>query len=103
MCHFLLTTYIVVSDQQIALTIQQSVMESFEKFSTILLKIFDRNPSLAQLPIVVSIILKKPDHISHSMIKGNEKTKNTISLKQFQYPNRRNRGQINIEYRAFGF
>lgn len=43
-----------MTNQQIALTIQQSVMESFEKFVTILLKKFNRNPSLAQLPIVLS-------------------------------------------------
>ena len=83
MYHFLLTTYIVVSDQQIALTIQQSVMESFEKFVTILLKKFNRNPSLAQLPIVVSIMLKKPDYISHSIINGNKKKKKYHIVKTF--------------------
>lgn len=43
-----------MTNQQIALTIQQSIMESFEQFSSILLKKFNMNPSLAQLPVVLS-------------------------------------------------
>ncbi|VDI71215.1 Hypothetical predicted protein [Mytilus galloprovincialis] len=43
-----------MTNQQIALTIQQSVMLSYEKFTTILLKMFNMNPSLGQLPIVLA-------------------------------------------------
>ncbi|XP_052062173.1 ABC transporter G family member 20-like isoform X2 [Mytilus californianus] len=43
-----------MTNQQIALTIQQSVMLSYEKFTTILLKRFNMNPSLGQLPVVLA-------------------------------------------------
>lgn len=51
---YLFDLLLFFADPQIALTIYHSVMESFEKFCTNVLKSFYLNPSLAQFPVVVS-------------------------------------------------
>lgn len=44
----------LITDQQITLQLQETITSSFQAFLEILLKTFNLNPNLGQLPIKVS-------------------------------------------------
>lgn len=47
--------YIFLSlDQQISLTVQQEVLQAFERFIQRALKVLGRNPAVAEIPVKVS-------------------------------------------------
>ncbi|KAK3107884.1 hypothetical protein FSP39_024401, partial [Pinctada imbricata] len=45
--------YLDMTNQQIALTLEQSVAQTFQAFAGVLLQTFHQNPALAQLPVVL--------------------------------------------------